>query len=65
MPRVGWSYLIVTRDDRAVPAFCGSDGCAYASEKEMLSELGATGWELMFIRDVGATPLYYFKRSRT
>ena len=77
--RFGWTYLVVTRtplpdsDGQTHRAlFAAVDMGAFASEPEMLSELGATGWELIAIRDAPSTmpgsaslSLYYFKRPRT
>jgi len=42
-----------------------SDGGSFATETEMLRELGVTGWELVAIRDAAGTVVYYFKRSRS
>jgi len=76
----GWSYLVVSHDPQdaatkcaaAVAAksdppkvFVGSDGCQFETEAEMLSELGATSWELLFIRTEGNVLMYYFRRSRS
>ncbi len=70
--RFGWSYLIVSREkvDGAPPTFRGDDGGLFDDEPQMLRELGATGWELITIRDQPlpdalAQVRYYFKRTRT
>lgn len=80
MKLTGWSYLVVTHDpqDAAIKraaalaakqdpprVYLGTDGCQFATEAEMLSEVGATSWELLFIRDEGRVLKYYFRRSRS
>jgi hypothetical protein len=70
--RNGWSHLVVTLEParlkgdelaRARP-FAATDGSTFPSEREMLGELGATGWELVCVRDSAGAVIYYFKRPR-
>jgi hypothetical protein len=76
MAGYGWSYLVVTRTEQR-PAPDGSGGSAaptveltasdrstFQSEDQMLQQLGVTGWELVAVRDAGASVVFYFKRAR-
>jgi hypothetical protein len=64
MPKNGWSHLVVTITPPGT--FLATDGGTFADEQEMLRELGATGWELILIREAaGGALVYYFKRPRT
>lgn len=63
MAGYGWSYLTVTHQ-AGEDQWVGSDECTFASEAEMLRELGATGWELLCLREVEKQLIYYFKRPR-
>lgn len=79
MAGYGWSYLVVTVIEPAEPApgaaamspaavaprFHASDQSTFDSEEEMLRELGATGWELVAIREAGGRVVFYFKRPRS
>jgi hypothetical protein len=68
----GWSHLVVTlpprqeldEAQRARP-FAATDGSSFPSEMEMLGELGATGWELVQVRESAGSLVYYFKRPRS
>jgi len=64
MAGYGWSYLVVTQAG-AGGELRASDGGSFATEAEMLRELGVTGWELVAVRETGGTVVYYFKRSRS
>ncbi|HMI84026.1 MAG TPA: hypothetical protein VK550_08015 [Polyangiaceae bacterium] len=63
MAGYGWSYLTVTHE-LGGDGWTGSDECTFLSEEEMLRELGATGWELLCLREVESRLTYYFKRPR-
>lgn len=77
--RFGWSYLVVTAtplpDDGGQThraRYSAIDMGDFEDERTMLRELGATGWELVTIREAPtANPAdppilyYYFKRTRT
>jgi hypothetical protein len=63
MPKNGWSHLTVAFTPPA--SYLGDDGGTFQDEPEMLRELGATGWELIWIREAGEKLIYYFKRPRT
>lgn len=70
--RNGWSHLVVTLDPARVAGdelararpFTATDGSSFPSEQEMLGELGATGWELVCVREARGAVIYYFKRPR-
>jgi hypothetical protein len=63
MAGFGWSYLIVTESaDRQV--WRTSDSTSFTSEREMLAELGVTGWELVWMKESKGSLMYYFKRPR-
>ncbi len=63
MSGVGWSYLVVTRDESSDVWRSSYDG-EFESELEMLHELGVTGWELISFRQSEGQLSYYFKRPR-
>ena len=68
----GWSHLVVTLparseltdEARRARPYASSDGSTFPSEPEMLGELGATGWELVQVRESAGALVYYFKRPR-
>jgi hypothetical protein len=59
----GWSYLIVVHEAGG-ETWQASDDCTFKTEVEMLRELGATGWELVSLREANDRVIYYFKRPR-
>jgi hypothetical protein len=63
MGRYGWSYLQVTLHEAG--HWLASDGGSFADERSMLDELGATGWELVAVRERPSGVVFYFKRPRT
>ncbi len=72
MARIGWSHLVVIRhaekklaNSPSLRPFATADGGYFENEQGMLEELGAAGWELLFIREAGDDLHYYFKRPRS
>jgi hypothetical protein len=58
----GWLYKYVAftgtiyRDDQ---------GVAFPDEQQMFLQLGASGWELVVVRQAEGGPIFYFKRPRS